>query len=464
MRREKTNTTMADTEKRNKKSGRDLGLSNLLIGLIFLINPYYGVIDVLPDFIGMILVYKSILKLSDLDERLHDSKKNYLAALWVSVAMFFAMALGTFSGGMDKTTTLTIMLAAHILYCILLIPAFKNLFNALDYGNIRKDGVVDEKGSTSNLAISSAVFLIVRGICAFAPWLSALGQEDELNSGTALHLFFIILAGVITLIFGIIWFVSVRKYMKGFFKDRVLMDYFYERYQNEVANDKDLWFRRGITKFTLYSLIAYACTLSFPIDGYYFVPGFMFALFMYLAVKSILPYAGDIKKFKRSLICFGIFSFARYAMMLFYSITYEFVSAPYNPKMSDPTKFWIIYSVVGVLSAGTCVFMILVSIEHHIYRKNLIVESVGKAENDSVYRDEMDKARIKELSNKSVAVLVLQIMYAIGSVITTMMIPFGEVSDAFGLQWLYRLLLLAAAMIGIYAISLAISNEASRIK
>ena len=464
MRREKTSITMADVEKRSKKSGRDLGLSNLLIGLIFLINPYYGVIDVLPDFIGMILVYKSIVKLSDLDERLHDSKKNYLAALWVSVAMFFAMGLGVFSGGMDKTTTLTIMLAAHILYCILLIPAFKNLFNAMDYGNIRKDGKVDEKGSTSNLTITTSVFLVVRGICAFAPWLSALGQEDELNSGSALDLFFIILAGVVTLIFGVIWFVSVRKYMKAFFKDRVLMDYFYERYQNEVANDKDLWFRRGITKFTLYSLIAYAFTLSFPIDGYYFVPGFVFSLFMYLAAKSILPYAENIKKFKTSLICFGVFSFARYAVMLFYSITYEFVSSPYNPKMSDTTKFWIVYSVIVVLTVVSCVFMIMISKQHHTYRKTLIIQSVGKAENDSSYRDEMDKARIKELNNKSVAVLVFQIIYAIGSVATTMMIPFGEISDAFGLQWLYRLLLLAGAMIGIYAVSLAISNEASRIK
>lgn len=462
MRREKTNTAMADA-KRNKREGKDLGLSNLLIGILFLINPYYGVIDILPDFIGMVIIYRSIEKLADLDERLHDSKKNILAATWVSVAMFFAMGMGIFSGGMDKTTTLTIMLASHIVYCILLIPAFRNLFAALEYGDIRKNSEKVEK-KDSNPGIISAVFLVVRGICAFAPWLSALGYRDEINSNSAMHIFLIAAAGVVSLVFGIIWFSNVRKYMKAFFRDREMVEYFYNRYQNEIACDKNLWFIRGISKFTIYSLVGYFFTLSIPLDGYYFMPEFLFALFMFLAFYSVKDYPGNKKRIRTSLICFGILSLLRYSAMLFYSVTYEFISSPYDGRLSSPVKFWIVYAIMAVLTAASCAFMIVLSVEHHRFRNHMIVESVGKANNESVYRDEMDEARRKELRHKSIAVLVLQIIYAVATVATTMMIPFGEVSDAFGLQWLYRMLLLAAAMIGIYAVSLSISSEAARIK
>ena len=462
MRREKTNTKMEQKRRKNKR-GYDLGLSNLLIGLIFLINPYYGVIDVLPDFIGMILLYKSVEKLADLDERLYASKKNYLAAVWVSVAMFFAMLMGIFSGGMDKTTILTLSLAAHLVYCILLIPGLKNFFATLDYGIIRKDGELKEKEQNNNLGIISSIFLIVRGVCAFAPWLTALGEVDELNSNNTIQIFLIIIAGVLTLIFGVIWFISIRKYMSTVLKDKDLLEYIYTRYETEVINNKELLFKRSLTRFSLYSIIAYVFAISFPIDGYYFVPEFLFAVFMFIAFRTVSRFV-DGKIAKKYLIGFGCFSIAKYAVMMFYSVTYEFISAPYNSKMSDPVKFWIIYAVIVVLSILSCAFMIMVSKEHHNYRKALIKESVGKAEGNSEYRDEMDEARRKELRNKSSAALVFQIAFSVVSVITTMMIPFGEISDAFGLQWVYRMVFLAAAMISVYAVCQAIYNEAARIK
>ena len=196
----------------------------------------------------------------------------------------------------------------------------------------------------------------------------------------------------------------------------------------------------------------------------YFMPEFLFALFMFLAFNSVKDYPGNKKRIRTSLICFGILSLLRYSAMLFYSVTYEFISSPYDGRLSSPVKFWIVYAIIAVLTAASCAFMIVLSVEHHRFRNHMIVESVGKANNESVYRDEMDEARRKELRHKSIAVLVLQIIYAVATVATTMMIPFGEVSDAFGLQWLYRMLLLAAAMIGIYAVSLSISSEAARIK
>ncbi len=462
MRREKTNTKMVQ-EKRKNRRGYDLGLSNLLIGLIFLINPYYGVIDVLPDFIGMILLYKSVEKLADLDERLYASKKNFLVAVWVSIAMFFAMLMGVLSGGMDKTTILTLSLAAHLVYCILLIPGLKNFFATLDYGIIRKSGELKEKEQSNNLGIISSIFLIVRGICAFAPWLTALGEVDELNSNDTIQVFLIIIAGVLTLIFGVVWFLNIRKYMSSVLKDKALLEYFYNRYENEVTNNSELMFKRGLTRFSLYSIVAYVFAISFPIDGYYFVPEFLFAFFMYLAFKTVSKYA-DNKQIKKYLIGFGCFSIAKYAVMIFYSVTYEFISAPYNSKMSDPVKFWIIYAIISVLSVIGCVFMILVSKEHHNCRIVLIKESVGKPEEKSEYRDEMDESRRKELRNKSAVALVLQVAFSVVSVITTMMIPFGEISDAFGLQWVYRMVFLAAAMISVYAVCQAIYNEAARLK
>ena len=51
-----------------------MGFGLIIAGLIFLVNPCYNVIDILPDFVGFFLIFRGLSKMAPLDSDLDDSR------------------------------------------------------------------------------------------------------------------------------------------------------------------------------------------------------------------------------------------------------------------------------------------------------------------------------------------------------------------------------------------------------
>ena len=51
------NKDIVITEQKARRASRPLGFGLVFAGLCFFFNPYVAVIDVLPDFIGALLIY-----------------------------------------------------------------------------------------------------------------------------------------------------------------------------------------------------------------------------------------------------------------------------------------------------------------------------------------------------------------------------------------------------------------------
>lgn len=73
-------------ESRNEDSVMNLGI--LLAGFAFLMNPNVGVFDVLPDFIGYLLILKGMGILPDLVPALAGAKRGFLNLINVSLGRF----------------------------------------------------------------------------------------------------------------------------------------------------------------------------------------------------------------------------------------------------------------------------------------------------------------------------------------------------------------------------------------
>ena len=83
-----------------------MGIGLIFIGCCFLFNPVISLVDVLPDFFGMILILRGMSKIADLNNHIGESYLKMKAAMWVSlgklVALFLAGAF--FTAGAVSTT------------------------------------------------------------------------------------------------------------------------------------------------------------------------------------------------------------------------------------------------------------------------------------------------------------------------------------------------------------------------
>ena len=102
----------------------------MIVGCIFLCNPFIHIVDILPDFIGYLFILKALSELSDLDRNIRNARKHFQSALWVSVvkcALVFGFMI------YDSTWYLILTFSFSVLECMYLIPAFADLFYGISY-------------------------------------------------------------------------------------------------------------------------------------------------------------------------------------------------------------------------------------------------------------------------------------------------------------------------------------------
>ena len=102
----------------------------MIVGCIFLFNPFINIIDILPDFIGYLFIMRAISELSDLERNIRNARVRFKAAMWVSLvkcALVFASMI------FDSTWYLILTFSFGVLESMYLIPAFIDLFYGISY-------------------------------------------------------------------------------------------------------------------------------------------------------------------------------------------------------------------------------------------------------------------------------------------------------------------------------------------
>ncbi len=102
----------------------------MIVGCIFLFNPFINIIDILPDFIGYLFIMRALAEISDLERNIRNARARFKAAMWVSLvkcALVFASMI------FDSTWYLILTFSFGILESMYLIPAFMDLFYGISY-------------------------------------------------------------------------------------------------------------------------------------------------------------------------------------------------------------------------------------------------------------------------------------------------------------------------------------------
>lgn len=271
--------------------------ARFIIGMLFLVNPVISYYDILPDFVGFLLMFSALSEVAFLDERLETARRMTLYGAAISGArialMFFALDIN-----MDESGVLAIVFllgAAELVAAVYFAVSF---FGGISYVAQRSesDNILGDVDNVRNLWIA---FWAVRVVSTVLPEFAALPQytlqyyPDELpflNSRTLLMYkngITLILA-TISLILGIWWCYRTFKFIKAIKNDTKFFQSLSTRYSVFLKeNPLQETFLACRTACVLFC-IGCALQINFVLDGNkYVLPAWLGTAFFVVCLRWI---------------------------------------------------------------------------------------------------------------------------------------------------------------------------------
>ena len=406
-----------------------MGFIYVLVGCVFLFNPTYGLIDVLPDFIGVVLILIGMSKTADLNSHISAAYGKMKCAAFVAFGKLVCLLL---MGVLDSTMMITLTLAAGVLECVFLIPAFAEYFEglgALETGKVK----VDEKVSSSIKALS-AIFFVVRATAAVVPDAAAMIYETSAGAvkanaitperlrGALLILFF-----AASLVLGVFWLVYVFKFINPARKDEAFVSELSARYKAEVLDNGELMLSRRVGRFCLLASLSVLPLITLRVDHVFFLPEFAFGILMLAANLITEKYAKD-KKFSIILGALIAVGAGEYAAMFVYSDKFGDLYMPFGTE-----GFYPVYIPLVILTAAFfALFCAAVKKSGDILIKMTDdAVGLGGSYTDERRRD-IDAERKRSIKNRITFLKIISYVYAAVSLGSVVALPFFEAA------WLAR--------------------------
>lgn len=429
-----------------------MGLIYVFVGCIFLLNPSYTLIDVLPDAVGLIFIMYGISKLADLDPHMAEAMRKTRRAFYVALGKLVCMGL---VGVFDSTMIITLSLAFGVLEFIFLVPAMTGIFGGIESVMMRSsEKYLPPERDVKTL---TAVFLIIRAAGSFVPDMTAMLAEtaggDVTSSPTdagRISLILNVLFAVITLAVGIVWIVGAAKAVRRFNADAEMNEFLKARYKSEILENGDVMLRRKVGRFTLITSLCCLIFITFRVNSLFFMPEFLFGAAALVALAFAKEYGLD-KKTRAIAALFTAVGAADYAANIVYSLRYGDLIYPFGIDGFAP-----FYAAVIASSVAAYALFILLMRKLTAVLRRMTRDSVGlRGAYTDERRKDIDAERAKKISNKLTATDVIAYFYAAIGVAVKVLMPFAEAI------WLVKFAAGIVLFVQFAAVTREISNEAS---
>lgn len=278
-----------------------MGFGYILAGIVFLFNPNLHVLDFLPDFIGILLIYRGLFKMSFSTDKLRDTR----TALWkLAIITAIRSASFLFMPGTSDSFTLLLVFTFGVLETIYAIPAVLSAFEGMYDLGIRYDAQsvyavrVDRRGrrceQAERVKIYTMIFFFVKTAASILPELTALQLRQELSADAYRGVFlsdfkpyFYFLAFTVTLVFGIIWLVRAWRYVQDLRRDESLKTGVQVHYQNNVEADAGVMAALHMKNVLIAVVLSVLLTFPLQFDGVCVLPAFIPAVLLCLAWRIL---------------------------------------------------------------------------------------------------------------------------------------------------------------------------------
>lgn len=266
-----------------------MGLQYLIIGCFFLLNPYFSIIDILPDFIGCIFLLKGLSKVSKISVSFEDAAKNFRYLLIVSLVRLCTTPL---IADTSEVWPLIVVLCAGLIEAFLTIRAFVSLFDGFTATSHAPEAALYSRWRVTRQF--TFVFLIVRQVVCILPELCLLSNSeygivtpDGVRSMATYRLPLILLGMFIGLVVGIAWFVQIRRYLKNVLNDKAYEDHLASLYQHRYSAVSAVYIADNLHTAMTLLMVGIILSMELIFDGVNYLPHIIGAIFIAIAASKL---------------------------------------------------------------------------------------------------------------------------------------------------------------------------------
>ncbi len=389
-----------------------------LFGLFFLINPYIWIIDILPDFIGLLLMAKAINPLCDISPSAEAASNGFKKAAAVSIAQIGFLIPMISLVNSDPTFNMIFSFCFNILRIIFLVPAFHELFNSLIYFSERH-AAVGKSVSVGKLKVTKLIFqayIIAHCVLSAFPEIVYFRVDD---SGFAENIYplanfrvgVIFLSALIILAVGVVWYTVSCLLFKGVIKNQSFNAGIISDIASAPRSEKKR-IMRSVTPGLMCATLSLFSTVAYFIDGKSIIPPY-FAPILHIAAIGCLNRVIDKKVTRAFSIVSTVLSFP---LVLFYETfstewhtraTFDFKGV--KNMFAFPFVTDIVYSIFLAVSAICLGIALTRLIRQHT---GLFWESAYVTHNSKAAKE---KLRAEQLSVLLTVLLVCLIGFNLGA-------------------------------------------------
>lgn len=390
----------------------------LCASFIFFFNPNVIVIDILPDFIGYMLLCGALLKLSDFNDTVGEAvggfKKMILVdgAKWLAVMWIFGI-----SSPDERTSS---MLLWSFVFCVLemifAVPAFLKLFSGLsELGDVLENSAIhgrktgNRKSYTERVSRFTVIFVSIKAFGAFLPELADFGNVarrmrelgnmlyDPNKVFVNIYDFIGLLRGfafIFTLVFGIVWLVKIMSYFKRVRKDSVFASGLSALYAERVSSKIGIFINRYVKTGFFILGAGIFLTLDLRLENINAIPDFLGGIFI-LAFALYMGKRAIANKWAITVMSAAYFfatCFSSYAENHFYS-NYSFSAVLRDEEAAS--AYWTMVGAIAFSGILLIIFGFLLS----MLLKQIIAEHTGYVFG-SLKNTEAEKRQIKEAQSE----------------------------------------------------------------
>lgn len=349
-----------------KVKNKNLYIGYICAGFIFLFFPAVSIIDIMPDFIGFILIVKGTCCMFDLNEDVAAARSAFIKLFFIDLAK--TVSVPFFISLNDETTTMTSVFIFSIIEGILLYNALSSLFTGINYLAERADSPFADKGY-GDARITVGIFVIGRYVLQALPELTVLTSldyqmTDDLSDFTVYDFKTIITIAcfVISLIIGLHFLSGALKYVNRLKRDEVLRGYLYGRYEKEVIENKNLLIRRNSKNASAFIFAGLILMCPFYFEGVDITPTPVALMLLYLGISRLCLIEASLANLKRlCLVCIPL-STALYAFSCYIGGKYHHWSYQIEDEARFMYKLWGCAQAVDTVLFAVCAVCIFFAV------------------------------------------------------------------------------------------------------
>lgn len=421
----------------------------IIAATVFFFNPNIGIIDILPDFIGYLLLCGAISKIAAIDDRMGDAHTLFMRAMYITLVRFMSLfAVFGFIPPSDQSMSMLLFaFVFDVLELLTVIPAIIKISEGIIYLSTRHNGEAaflpsgirakkrndDYRKSITDKVRNTAVFFaFYKAFCGTVPEFASLSGQgwDESVWGSIYQYvgLFRIFGVLLSVIGGIVFLTRTLRYTAKLRRDKEMLEALSGVYESEVLARKDLLAKRAVTTSFGYFGIASVLMLDFSVDNFNIVPDVLSALCLLAGLLIIRKYITSWKKTAIAASIFGIVSIAATIA------EYIFASKYYIEAVAIDPATWNAYTLICVLSAVSSISYIAAVV---LLARKTMVEIIEKhtgfamTTNDTYDPSQRILQLHNELSHKMTLLIILAVLTAVMKIASKLLI------NTVGFFWIF---------------------------